>query len=654
MASQEFQHLFSPLKIGTMTVPNRIVCPAHWTCYYPQDAPPNERLRHYLEARAKGGAGLIITPQNTVWPSSTAQAYVATHDRKALPAFRMISSAIHEHGTKAVAQLAHFGPSTGYLVTGGAGLSPSGVGGVTGMLPHPLGSEVPHAMDRDDIRQVVASYADTAYMMREAGYDGVEVSSTVGAGALLVAFLSPLSNRRTDEYGGSLENRFRLHMEIIDAVRKAVDLDFVIGLRLVGDMLVDGGTTLDDTKLLAARVEESGKVDYLSICAGYAGHIPPMHFPLGAFVYLAAGVKEVVDLPVVCHGRVNDPVQAENILANNQADLIGMVRALICDPEWPNKAREGRLGEIRKCIACIQSCAGNFLKKTPIGCSLNPNAGREEELTPIVPATTRKKVVVIGGGAAGLETARVAALRGHQVTLYEKEKELGGQLNIAARIPKREDFSEVPRYYAYQMKHLGIKLILETKVSVEMMMEQNPDAVVVATGSLPVRPPIPGGDSAGVVWGRDVLQGTAETGEKVVVIAAEQHEQAIGVANYLVAKGKHVELLTHCLYAGSELDINTLQFMYEQMLNQDVTVTPLTRVKAIEGNAVITTNPITRKERRIEGVDTVVFMAIGKADDTLYRSLKGKVKEIYAVGHCLSPRLLSDSILDGARVGRLL
>ena len=654
MAEQEFKHLFSPLKIGTMTVRNRIVFPAHWPWFFAAHEAPNERAMHYFAARAKGGVGLIVTPQNMVWPPSTAGGYVATRDDKAMPAFEMISRAIHEHGARVVAQLVHSGPQTGVLEAGGARLAASPMGGISGLLPSILGSDMAHEIDINDIRQIVASYADTAYRMRETGYDGIEISSAVGAGMLLVSFLNPLTNRRTDEYGGSLENRSRLHMEIIDAVRKAVGPDFVVGLRLVGDMLIDGGTTLGDAKVLAAKVEASGKVDYLSICAGPSGHIPAMRFPLGCFVYLAAGVKEVVDLPVICHGRINDPVQAEQILANNQADLVGVARGLICDPEWPNKAREGRVEEIRKCIACNQVCYGNFQKRLPISCAINPVAGNEKELATIVPATAKKKVIVIGGGAAGLETARVAALRGHQVTLYEKGKELGGQLNIAAKIPKREDFAEVPRYYTYQMSHLGVEVFLETTVTAEMVKEQKPDAVVVATGSVLGLPPVRGGDRANVVSVRDVLRGEVEVGENVVVIAAEHHEQALGVANFLATKGKKVELVTHTLYAGIELDSGTMGFMYGQLLSKGGAITPLTRVKEIEEHAVVTFNTLTRQERRIEGVDTVVFAAIGEADDALYRALKGEVKEIYAVGQCLSPRLLPGSIQDGARVGRLL
>ena len=253
-----------------------------------------------------------------------------------------------------------------------------------------------------------------------------------------------------------------------------------------------------------------------------------------------------------------------------------------------------------------------------------------------------------------METARVAALRGHRVTLYEKEKELGGQLNIAARIPKREDFAEVPRYYTCQMKLLGVEVIRETVVTPEMVREKNPDAVVIATGSAPAKPMVKGGDSANVVWVRDVLQEKVEVGQNVVVIAAEQHEQALGVATFLVEKGKKVELVTHCLYAGSELETNTLTFMYQQLLSNGGVITPLTQVKEITGSTVVVANTVTGAERGINGVNTVVFSAIGRADDTLYHALKDKVKEIYAVGHCLAPRLLQDSVWDGANVGRWL
>ena len=652
MESQEFKHLFTPIKLGTVTVPNRIVFSAHANLFFEMGEAPNERAMHYFAARAKGGVGLIVTARNLVWPTTTAGGYCATQDDNARPAFEMLTKAIHEHGAKVVAQLLQPGPLARAYIFRGAGLAPSPIPLLAGgLLPSVF--EIPHEIDIDEIKQIVAAYASAAYRMRETGHDGVEISASVGSGLLLVAFLSPRTNRRTDEYGGTLDNRLRFLMEINDAVREAVGPDFTVGVRLVGDEMMAGGLTLDDAKVIAQKLEASGKVDYLSVCAGLPGHVPPMYFPLGCFVYLAAAMKEVVDLPVICHGRINDPVQAEQFLSNNQADLIGMARALICDPEWPNKARKGRLDEIRKCIGCNQVCIGNYSKGIPITCTLNAEAGREKELA-IIQATTRKKVMVIGGGAAGLETARVAALRGHQVTLYEKGTELGGQLNIAAKIPRRDDFAEVPRYYTYQMKLLGVEVSLGTTVTAEMVREKSPDAVVIATGSVPTPALVPGGDRANVVWVRDVLQEKVEVGQNVVVIAAEQHDQAMGVADFLVDKGKKVELLTPGLYAGGELEGTTMGIFYGRLLGKGVIITPLSRLKEIEEHAVTTVNPLAGVERRIEGVDTVVFAAIGEADDALYRALKGEVKEIYTVGQCHSPRKLQDSIWDGARVGRLL
>jgi thioredoxin reductase len=357
---------------------------------------------------------------------------------------------------------------------------------------------------------------------------------------------------------------------------------------------------------------------------------------------------------VICHGRINDPVQAEQILNDNQADFVGMARALICDPEWPNKAWEGKLEEIRKCISCNQACIGYYRKGWPITCALNPEAGKERALS-IVPAETSKKVVVVGGGVAGLETARVAALRGHQVTLFEKSEELGGQLNIAAKIPGRLDFGQVPRYYSYQMDLLGVKLVLGVSATAGMIKNENPDVVVIATGSTPVLPAtIPGGDGDNVVGVRDVLQEKVPVGQNVVVIADEHHEQALGTADFLVDKGKKVQVVCSTLYAGGQLDPTTLPVVYSRLLRKGVVITPITKVKEIQADAVVTANAVTGEESIIEAVDTVVYAATGKADDALYHELKEGVEEIHMVGQCLSPRKIQHSIWDGARVGRLL
>ncbi len=651
MAAQEFKHLFSPMKIGKITVPNRIVFSAHVPLYWAVNQGPGERALQYYLARVKGGVGLIILPQNAVMPMSTAGGVVAVQSDRTLPAFEALSAAVHDQGAKIFGQLLHAGPRIDGGLTGGTGFAPSPIQFPGGLMASEYST--PYEMEIDHIQQVVSAYANAAKRLQIAGFDGVEISSTVGAGMLLVSFLSPLSNRRTDQYGGSLENRMRIHREILEAVRASVGPDFVVGMRLVADELINKGLTLDDARVIAPKLEETGNIDYLSVCAGLAGHIPPMYFPLGCFVHLAVGVKEVVNIPVICHGRINDPVQAEQILENNQADFIGMARALICDPEWPKKAKEGRLDEIRKCIGCNQACLGYYQKNWPISCTLNPEAGREGRLS-IVPATKIKRVMVIGGGGAGLEAARVAALRGHQVTLYEKEDALGGQLNIASRIPGRLDFAEAVRYYSNQMKLLGVEVELRTAVTPELVREKNPDAVIVATGSVEILPSIKTDQSANLVTVREVLGRKRRSGQKVVIIADEHHEEALGTAEFLADKGKKVEVLIRTLYAGGELDATTLAIVYTRLAKKGVVITPLTRIKEIRENTVVAGHVLSGDEKRIEGVDTVVYAHIGKSDNALYRALKGEIKELYDIGHCHSPRKLQDSIWDAARAARKL
>ena len=639
------------MKIHNVTVPNRIVFSAHRPLYWPTSDGPNERALNYYLARIDGGVGLIVLPQNIVWPLSTAGGFVAMQNDRAMPAYEALGKAVHDHGGKLFGQLVHSGPRVNGTLAGGTGFAPSAIQLPGGMFTSEF--TPPYEMDTEEIGNVVSAYAAAAKRLQTAGFDGVEISSTVGAGMLLVYFLSPVYNRRTDEYGGNLENRMRIHHEILDAVRVAVGPDFAVGIRLVADELINGGLTLDDARIIAQKLEETGHINYLSVCAGLAGHVPPMYFPLGCFVHLAVGVKEVVDLPVICHGRINDPIQAEQILENNQTDFIGMARALICDPEWPIKAKEGRLDEIRKCIGCNQACIGYYQKNWPISCTLNPAAGREASL-PIIPAQKKKSVMVIGGGGAGLEAARVAALRGHQVTLYEKEDALGGQLNIASRIPGRIDFDEAVRYYTNQMKLLGVEVVLGTTVTPEMVREKNPDAVIAATGSVEISPPIKTDQNVNLVTVREVIQEKVDVGQHVVIIADEHHEQALGTADFLAEKGKKVEVLTRALYAGSDLEPYTFGNLYGRLARKGVTLTPLTRVVEITGNTVVTAYTLSGAERRIEDVDTVVYAHTGQSDNALFKALKGEIKELYDIGHCHSPRKLQDSIWDAARVARKL
>jgi len=652
MTGQELKHLFTPIKIGNVTIPNRIFITAHEGQYFPGAAEPSERAVNYFRARAKGGAGVIVTAGHYPFRTTTLAPSTAYESDSVIPAWKKLVDAIHEYDTKCFAQLSHVGNLIDSRAAGGG--SSWGPSPIPRMSPfHPGRLEVPHEMDHDDIKEAIAGYGSAARRAREAGYDGVEV---MAAFCLLQAsFLSPLTNQRADEYGGSLENRMRFLLETIDAIRENAGSEFVLGVNFTADELTDGGRTLEDSKEIARRLEATGKVNYLLPCADAfgAGHTPPMYFPLGAFTHLAAAIKEVVNLPVICVGRINDPSLAERILTDNQADMIGMARAVICDPEMPNKAREGRLEEIRRCIGCNEGCIAKIYQFPPVTCAYNPEAGREKELE-ITPATTQKRVMIIGGGAAGLETARVAALRGHKVSLYEKENVLARELGIAAKTPGREDFAEVTRYYACQMKLLGVDVHFGVTVTPEMVLKENPDTVVVATGATPYIPPIPGADGKNVVEMRQVLQDEVEVGQNVLIVDCQRHIYGLDTADFLADRGKKVELITEDAFAGGRVDCNTLLIIHTRVLNKGVIITPLTRAREIRVNTVIAANVLTGEEREINGIDTVVFTTDGRANDSLYRALKGKVKELYEVGQCVSPRPLLDSVYDGAVISRKL
>jgi len=638
----QYEHLFTPLTIGTMTVRNRILMCAH------VHRLPDERFQEYYKARARGGAGLLI--HSHPLPGLTTGGFAPILDERSIPGLRDFVKEIHGYGTRILAQFLHPGNlGGGERMMGGASLAPSAIPR-KGIFPKPT----PHEMSIDEIKEAVNKHAIAATIAREAGYDGVEIGAIWGL--LVASFISPLYNQRNDDYGGSVEKRLKFPLEIIEAIRAAAGPDFVVGIKVDGDEFMDGGITLDDMKDIAPRLEASGGLDYINVGAGtsLAMHVPPMFFPLGPFVQLAAGIKETVNLPVFAGGRINDPAVAERVLKDNLADMTAMTRPLIADPELPNKAKAGQESLIRKCIACNDACwLPLFEGMTPLTCVVNPEAGREA-MFGITPATTEKSVMVVGGGAAGMETARVAALRGHKVSLYEKDDELGGQLNIAARAPGRVDYAELVRYYTNQMKVLDVEVHLGTEVTRETVKEKNFDAVVIATGSLPTTSESLVIEGGNVVNTREVLLETVEVGNNVVIVDYQYHMQALSVADFLAERGVNVEIVTPAIFAGSHLEEGTLELIYSRLLSKGVTISVLTDIKAVKGNAVTAFNILTDAKRQIKEVDTVVIATSGKADDALYYSLKGEVKELHIAGQCISPRTLRDSIWEGARVGGAL
>lgn len=644
-----FPNLFSPIRLGTIDVRNRIVSTAHQTLFAEEHL-PKERLIAYHRERAKGGVGLIILETVSVHPSYVGykgEQHIYLHNDKAIPWFQKLADAIHEYGAKVMVELSH---------GGGIGTSSPDFPLIA---PSEISREAVHEMAKEmeigEIQQVVQSFGRAARRAKEGHIDGVDLHG--GHGNLITQFMSPYSNKRTDEYGGSLENRLRFALEVIDSVRENVGSDFPVGMRISGDEFIDGGLTLEDMEEIAPIL--AAKLDFLDVSfanyseyMGYPLNMPPMYIPLGSFVYLASAIKKVVDIPVITVGRINDPVQTEQILADGHADLVGMTRALICDPELPNKACENRVEDIRVCVACCEGCAGHIVDKgEPMVCIQNPVTGREREWASIEPAQSKKKVVVAGGGPAGMEAAWAAARRGHQVVLYEKSEQLGGQVLIAAKAPMREEFGDIVRNLTRQLKREKVTVKLGVEASVNAILAEAPDVVIIATGSTPYVPPIPGANGDNVVTDWDVLQEKIDAGKKVIVLDGEAHQRACSTAEFLADKGKQVEIVTRAYYVGMNLNSMDKPLVLQRLLQKKVVSRPHTWVKEIRKGEVVTFDTLTREENVTPDADVVVLAIGGQADNGLYKELKGRIKQLYLVGDCLAPRKVEHAIYEGFKTG---
>jgi mycofactocin system FadH/OYE family oxidoreductase 2 len=648
----QFKYLFSPLQIGRTVVPNRISFSAHLTNFAKDDLPSEEHV-YYLAERARGGAGLIITEEQTVHPSDHAyERLIDAFNPAVISGYRKITASVHQYETRIFAQLNHNGAQGDGSVSRLPLWAPSPV-------PDFMFREMPKEMEIEDIRELTEYFCKSAVHVREGGFDGIELQ--IGHSSLLRQFLSPLTNLRTDEYGGSLENRMRLPLEVIAAVRKTVGTDYTLGMRLCADEMVQGGLTLDDTKEMARIFEATGKIDFidLSVATFYNLYLvgATMHTPLGYTLPLAAGIKEVVNLPVFATGRINDPVMAERVLADGQADMIGMVRAQICDPELARKAKEGRLEEIRFCVADNQGCYGRIAINRTIGCIQNPAIGYEKEqgTGSIKPAPVKKKVLIVGGGPAGLRAAEVAAQRGHIVTLYDRNARLGGQINIAVLGAGRDELGSVIRNAENQLKLLPVSIVLNKEVTAELVLEQKPDVVIIATGSAPKQCPISGGDGPHIfnVW--QALLNEAEIGKKVLFIDNDGHHQATATVEFLADHGRNVHMVTSSPTIGTELGpTQDSYFTHQRLVQKGVTFTPDFAVVEIKGLEVRGLNFYSNEWQTFSDYDSVVYAMGNRVEDGLYKVLKGRVKELYRIGDCVAPRKIDMAILEGDKVGRLI
>ncbi len=652
----ELRSLFSPVQVGRLTLKNRIYSSGHAEAMA-ESGRPGDRLTRYHEAKARGGCALtIFGGSSSVHPSSPAAAWkqIANHDDSIIPAYRALADAVHAHGCLVFTQLTHMGRRA--QADGEEAdvlLAPS-------QIPERVHRDVPHELEAEQIAELVRAFGEAARRCREGGLDGIELS--MAHNHLIDQFWSPLFNQRLDDYGGSLENRLRFGFEVLQETRRRVGRDFVVGARISGDEFTRGGLSAADMAEIARRLATSGLVDFLSIIGGgahtyelQAAAVPNMSYTTGVFLPLAAAIKQAVPgVPIFHASRIVDPVHADRTVATGQIDVVGMTRALIADPDLPKKARDGRLDDIRTCVGANEGCIDRIYQGKPVTCVQNPATGRERELADVHPAKTPKKVVVVGGGVAGLEAARMAAVRAHRVVLFEKTAELGGQVLLAARAPARAEYAGIVRFLAAQVRKLAIDVRLAVEATASAVLAERPDTVVVATGSHPFVPPVPGSDGKHVVTDRDVLSGEAKVGANVIVVDDVHTQQALSTAELLLAQGKRVEVISPLFYVGQDIGVTSIAPLYKRLFTAGAVLTPGTELRAVEGSAVIVANVYSSVERRIEGVDTVVLSAGSRSTDSLYRALKGRVAELYAVGDCVAPRGVHQAILDATRVARAI
>lgn len=647
MSHPAFPHLFEPLVLRGKRLKNRIMSSGHDTSM-PTDNRVNPQLIAYHRARAEGGVGLIVLQVAGVHDSAryTSHALMATDD-ECIEGYRELAEVCHAQGTVVLSQIFHPGREIMESADGLLAVAYSASG-----VPNERFRVMPRALDQEMINEIVAGYAAAARRLHQAGIDGVEVVASHGY--LPAQFLNPRVNRRTDEYNGSLEQRLKFLREIIAADRAATDAQFIIGLRISADERDAEGLT--ESESLEAVHSLQTELDYVHIVAGTSASlggaihiVPPMAIAAAYLADEAAAFKAKLSIPLFVTGRINQPQEAELILARGQADVCGMTRALICDPLMPAKTQEGHVEDVRACIACNQACIGHFHKGLPISCIQHPETGRELQFGQRRAAVKRKRIMVVGGGPAGMKAAAVAAQRGYEVTLYEATSQLGGQVLLAQLLPRRSEFGGASTNLQREMALAGVHVVRNTRVDRARVEREKPDHVIIATGAEPYWPAFENGGELQVVDAWQVLREQVTLGRSVVVVDWRCDWIGPGIAERLVRAGHHVQLAVNGTHCGENLPLYVRDQLAGELHRLGIPIIPYARLYGCDDTTVYLQHTASGEPMLLENIDTLVLCQGHQPVDTLGAELQGLVP-FDRIGDCLAPRTAEEAIYEGLKV----
>ncbi|PEJ49367.1 hypothetical protein CN692_23260 [Bacillus sp. AFS002410] len=644
----QFKHLFSKVTIGNTELNNRTLSTAHQTNYVENGIPTPEMTAYHV-ARAKGGAGLIILEAAAVHSSGMLTSHtIAGFDEKVIPAYAEIAKQLHQYGTKVFSQLFHGGREVVSSDYRNAAWAPSSEPSFRfGIMPRP--------MNIDEIKDVIKGYAHSALIAKKAGLDGVEVCCSHGY--LPAQFWSSHTNYRTDEYGGTFENRMRFIVEIVQSIWEKVGEDFTVGIRMSADEMTMDGTNITDAVKIVEHLVENVRVDFINVTSGdsstYAGSthiVPPSPIKHAYNSAHSFKIRMAGAVPVFVGSRIIDPMEADKIVGSGKADVVGMTRALIVDPELPNKAMRGDLHSIDACLGCIQACIGHYSKGLPIGCVQNPMAGKEKELLPLVQSVrVKQKVLVIGAGPAGLHAALTADGEGHEVILVEQSDEIGGLLRKMRKAPMRHEVAETMLdNYIRKLSNSKIDVQLGKKITLEKISEIKPDVIICAVGSRPYYPHVEGIGDPRIITVDDLFSGNSiQMGKRVLVFDLIGDWPGIEAAIHLKEKNHDVTLFSAKVHIGKELHSYLVNEYLKRLYQLKVDVRPHFDFGGIHNNQVKLRNLFTHETELIDEWDTIV-LAMGRVPNyELYEQVKHMAPVVRQIGDCLAPRTIEEATYEG-------